>query len=1238
MQANISKEVNLINTLSSTPNFSSHTNTTGYAPPPLKSLIADSGATSTYLPSSFAPLLRLNHPNDHIPISIKQPNGSILQSSASGILPIPNISDVEAHIFDDLTVGLAGLPQLCDLGCTIILDRRSLTVLDDSGNHLLTNPRTNSLWTIPLTLPSPTSPTPATAAEFRPLQQNYAYASSNTLSAYNVYPVPRNKDAQCLFWQQCFASATKNALLKASTNGLFKSVFPQLTPEFIRLHYVDSTATATGYLQRSRQRRSSKKRPQHPPTEPQLQRPATLLTNTLLSPSPTQGQTTNTQHLLRLHLLTPNDAAIEYSDIMYPFPTTNIYYLILYAYDPNYIQIIPLVGAPTTSTLITAYLKAWATLQQNSTFNYKPTLEITDNIVHEQLHAHFTKHGIAVQLVPPNNHRSNNSERAIQTVKKMVVAGLKTCHPNFPISALPHLMNHFSLLLNLLRKSRINDSISAYEQVHGPFSNTRWPLIPVGARGLVYEPPEKRALGAYGAHGVEGFYVGIAPHHYGCYTMFIPTTNTTRITDSVYWLPFNPNYPKFEPNPINPYAVIEPAPIPLVSSAPPLQLPLQIPISEGENPLPTTPSDSSHNQTPSTEGENPGPTIQMHLSENYSSGFTTPINPITATSGSPPQRLSSLPFSSIPSSNITLRPPPGLQKPGKDAYLAHAYYTHYYQTLKNDRLNWEPSMDREIEKLYKEFNGISIIDRSKVPTNKLSCPYLNPVTRIKRDPLTNQITDYRTRLTWGVQPPSEDPSANASSVIASPAIKLFLNSVVSDKFAQLHTIDLNYFYYQSRIPTDYCRLLVRYIPPASRKLLGIQHLHDNDTVYIATTIAIPGRPDAGKIAQDSLIQHLQQHGYIQTKTTPALFRHVSNSITFCTHVDDFIIKSDIRSNDIQHLSDTLAIKYQHKINTPAKTFLGATIRLDRNKDHWKSELGISMPNFVRTSLAELNFIPTYNPSSPAIYVPPSYSAADMLEQSDDSAPATIDDQTLLRKAVGKFRYYAPAIDICLITPVSMLANQQSNPTANTMDALSRFLNYAYHHPSAELIFRPSNMVMYIHSDASHHSEPNSRSRAGGFFVLGEPSFTGPDEPYNVNAPFDVISTKLPTVTGSTAESETGAMYINASAACAHRQTLIDLGFPQPPTPIVYDNQVAGKVLQHVAKQKKSKAFATRYNWLKDRLRIGDFRLVWAPGAHNLADYFTKSHPSHRVRAMRPIYVHDISQPISQFSNRKPKSN
>jgi hypothetical protein len=45
----------------------------------------------------------------------------------------------------------------------------------------------------------------------------------------------------------------------------------------------------------------------------------------------------------------------------------------------------------------------------------------------------------------------------------------------------------------------------------------------------------------------------------------------------------------------------------------------------------------------------------------------------------------------------------------------------------------------------------------------------------------------------------------------------------------------------------------------------------------------------------------------------------------------------------------------------------------------------------------------------------------------------------------------------------------------------------------------------------------------------------------------------------------------------------------------------------------------RFYWLQDRVEQGQFRVYWAPGKYNLADYFSKLHPPSHHRKMRPIY-------------------
>ena len=58
------------------------------------------------------------------------------------------------------------------------------------------------------------------------------------------------------------------------------------------------------------------------------------------------------------------------------------------------------------------------------------------------------------------------------------------------------------------------------------------------------------------------------------------------------------------------------------------------------------------------------------------------------------------------------------------------------------------------------------------------------------------------------------------------------------------------------------------------------------------------------------------------------------------------------------------------------------------------------------------------------------------------------------------------------------------------------------------------------------------------------------------------------------------------------------------------------------KQKMSKSWDMRFNWLRDRSVIQKlFRIYWDKGTNNLADYFTKHHAPAHHKHMRPVYIH-----------------
>ena len=184
-----------------------------------------------------------------------------------------------------------------------------------------------------------------------------------------------------------------------------------------------------------------------------------------------------------------------------------------------------------------------------------------------------------------------------------------------------------------------------------------------------------------------------------------------------------------------------------------------------------------------------------------------------------------------------------------------------------------------------------------------------------------------------------------------------------------------------------------------------------------------------------------------------------------------------------------------------------------------------------------------------------------------------------------------------------------------------FLDFMASQEEAVLTYRASDMILAIHSDASYLSEPKSRSRAGGHMFM-----TGRKEIPSNNGAVLNISQIIRAVMSSAAEAEIGALFINAKTAVSMRQTLIELGHPQPRTPMQTDNATAHALLTNKNLPKALKAMDMRFRWLKCREAQGQFRYYWRPGTQNLADYFTKHHPATHHKNVRPTILTSVNNP------------
>ena len=120
------------------------------------------------------------------------------------------------------------------------------------------------------------------------------------------------------------------------------------------------------------------------------------------------------------------------------------------------------------------------------------------------------------------------------------------------------------------------------------------------------------------------------------------------------------------------------------------------------------------------------------------------------------------------------------------------------------------------------------------------------------------------------------------------------------------------------------------------------------------------------------------------------------------------------------------------------------------------------------------------------------------------------------------------------------------------------------------------MILQVHSYTVFDIASESQSRAGGYHFLGNKNLI------QCNTPILVIAKIIQGVMASAAEAEVGSLFINAQEAIPICQCLENLGHPQPPTPITTDNTTARGFIRGTMKQRQSKVYHRRFNWIKDQ--------------------------------------------------------
>ena len=157
--------------------------------------------------------------------------------------------------------------------------------------------------------------------------------------------------------------------------------------------------------------------------------------------------------------------------------------MIAYHFDSNTI-----IQSPFANRKDKHRIKAYMLIMKRlSNRVHKVDVQILDNEVGaEYKRVIVDDWGANYQLVTPNVHWQNKSEKAICTFKGHFLSVLAGVVPDFPKFMWDNFLGQTDLTLNLILQATLNPHISAWEYFNSPFDYAATPLGPIGCKIIIH--------------------------------------------------------------------------------------------------------------------------------------------------------------------------------------------------------------------------------------------------------------------------------------------------------------------------------------------------------------------------------------------------------------------------------------------------------------------------------------------------------------------------------------------------------------------------------------------------------------------------------------------------------------------------------------------------------------------------------------------------------------------------------
>ena len=429
----------------------------------------------------------------------------------------------KAYRVPNISNNLVAVSELCDAGCTVYFHKEGVEI-EYEGEIIGRGWRDKAtrLWRVPLTSEGGDRITPPTApSEYDPSSGIVFHAKINS-----IYEC-ENKEQLTKYYHASLGSHPKSTLIEAANSNYLRGC-PGLDTTAIRKFIAVEDATEMGHMKQIQQGIRSTKTKSNRGRPAKLKQEREAASQDAIS-IPEQVPGNEKTH--EVYMTTMQAEGLVASDQTGMLPRTSNrgmkYLCIFYIYDPNFIKGIP-IKSRKKEELLRAYKEVYKWCEQRG---YKPRLHKLDNETSRDVEDFIATQNAKLQYTPPDMHRTNPAERALQTYKSCGKSILASVPPNFPIALWCRLAPLIDFCVNIVRKCRQNPLLSAWAAMEGEYHFDATPIAPPGSEMLLHEKPNRRK--SWGFNAKKAWYLGPCFQHYRSFRGLLPSTGGERISDTV---------------------------------------------------------------------------------------------------------------------------------------------------------------------------------------------------------------------------------------------------------------------------------------------------------------------------------------------------------------------------------------------------------------------------------------------------------------------------------------------------------------------------------------------------------------------------------------------------------------------------------------------------------------------------------------------------------------------------------